>query len=638
MHNLIKASISILFLLFSQFTLAQSVCEGALGDPVININFGSGATDFGPALGSAFTTYRFLQGTPEDGEYAIAKNTYGMHNQIDNGWHQISNHTPGDADGYMMLVNASDNPGTFYQTNISGLCPETTYEFAAWIINILNYSGRKPNITFTIETSTGDILQRYVTGDIPDGTKIEWIKYATLFKTTDQTDLVLKISNSGPGGVGNDIALDDITFRACGPVITPSIDGASPNINVCEGNSGNYKLAANVLSGYSNPVYKWQRNINGVWVDIAGEVSTQTTANLTNAPSGTYQYRLMAAEKQNINSVNCRVVSEPLTINILAKPNTLASNNGPLCAGANAQLTATEGTIFSWSGPNGFSSTEQSPVINDAQVNMSGVYTVTATSNGCSTTSSTTLSIFEPIKIETNVTKAITCENNPVQLTASGGTTYKWFPAEGLSSANIANPIANPSSTTKYTVTVSNGGCSATADVEVVIIKNAVADAGTDLKALNGQSVTLYGKVTGDNVTYFWTPTAYLDDPTKLNPKASPPFDITYTLNAISNSGCVSSADEVFVKIYPKIVIPNAFSPNGDGFNDTWNIPAASAFNNAELRVVNRNGNLVYQSRGIYKPWDGKFNGKDLPVGTYYYTIYFNQDFETYSGWVLLTR
>jgi len=623
-----------IILLFTLGKLSAQQCLGTLGDPVININFGSGNNKFSSSLGNS-TNYKFVIGTPEDGDYTVSKNTNGMRS----GWHQINNHTPNDPDGYMMVVNASYTPGIFYQTSIPDLCPQTTYEFAAWIINILNYSGIKPNITFSIETNAGDVIHTYNTGNIPDGSTPNWVQYATTFTTTDQTELVLKITNNGPGGNGNDIALDDITFRACGPVIIPSIaDNPSTNISVCEGTAGSYSLRADVSAGYSDPVFQWQVNTGSTWTDIPGENSTQTTVNLSNATKGIYQYRIVAAEKQNIGSVNCRVASSPLVITLNAKPHTVASHNGPVCVGANIQLSATEGETFNWTGPNGFTSTDKSPLINNAQLNMSGVYTVTATLSGCTSTSSIDVSVLDLVYASTSFNSVPICEGTSTRLFASGGTVYKWFPTAGLSEPDIADPIPTPKETTIYTVTVSNGVCSATATSEVVVIKNAVADAGADIKIINGQSTTLNGKISGDNVSYFWTPIDYLDNSTKLNPIANPPKDIIYTLHAVSNSGCSISADEVFIKVYPKIVIPNSFSPNGDGVNDTWIIPALDDFPNAKVSIVNRTGSLLYQSNGVYKPWDGKFEGKDLPVGTYYYTIYFNDDFKMFSGWVFLAR
>ena len=641
MRYQIRTLLFILLLFTLNEALAQQ-CLGTLGDPIqsAGTTFGSGASAVGPQLNT--TTYTFVTAPngqrPNDGEYTITKTTAGLNG----GWFQnITNHTPNDPNGYMMVVNASNLPDVFYSASITTLCPNTTYEFSAYVINILqSRTGVEPEITFRIENNA-TLIKEFSTGKIAAGSPTDWIKYGTTFTTpNDVGTITLKISNgvlNNNNQAGNDLALDDITFRACGPIITPSINNGSANISVCEGTTRSFNLSANVSAGYADPVFQWQVNTGTTWTDIPGENSTLTTVNLTNAIKGTYQYRLVAAEKQNIGLVNCRVASTPLVITVNAKPNTVASSNGPVCVGANIQLSATEGDTFSWTGPN-FTSTDKSPLINNAQLNMSGVYTVTATLNGCTTTASTNVLVLEPVNASTSFNSVPICEGASMPLFASGGTVYTWFPTEGLSKADIANPVATPKETTIYTVTVSNGACSATATSEVIVIKNAVADAGADTKILNGQSTTLNGKVTGDNVTYSWTPIDYLDDATKLNPIATPPSDITYRLTAISNSGCLSSTDEVFIKVHPKIVIPNSFTPNGDGVNDTWIIPVADAFPNAKVRIVNRTGSLLYQSNGVYKPWDGKFEGKDLPVGTYYYTIYFNEDFQVFSGWIFLTR
>ncbi len=159
--------------------------------------------------------------------------------------------------------------------------------------------------------------------------------------------------------------------------------------------------------------------------------------------------------------------------------------------------------------------------------------------------------VLPQVNAKINIASSDVCAGSSIQLSASGGTSYRWLPVEGLSDPNIANPIATPLQNTNYTVTVSNGNCTATASVQLNVLKLAVADAGEDKKLLFGQSVALNGKATGDNVTYSWSPTTFLDDPTKLHPIASPPKDITYTLTV--KSGCNVAVDEVFVKVYPKI-------------------------------------------------------------------------------------
>ncbi|TCC92080.1 T9SS type B sorting domain-containing protein [Pedobacter frigiditerrae] len=621
-----------LILIFSISEINAQVCTGTLGDPVINIDFDRGTSNIGPQITE--TNYFYVAGNPNDGQYTIVKSSAGLNG----GWHQnIVNHTPNDPNGYMMLVNADYNKGIFYQkTNINNLCPNTTYEFAAWVINILRGSGIKPNIKFTIENN-GIPIKEFSTGDIAEGSANNWIKYGTIFTTPTNVGVItLKMTNENPGGSGNDLALDDITFRACGPTIATSINSStSVNADLCVGQSANYNLTASVSSGYNDPVYQWQLFNGTIWADISGANATQTTINFNNAIVGTYKYRLSVAERPNINSPNCRTSSAILTINVNDKPAPIASNSGIACVGSNIQLSASGGTSYSWAGPN-FTSTLQNPIIPNVNINSAGTYTVTVfNAAGCFNTSQTDVQVLPVVIASTNITAATICGSESVALEASGGSSYTWLPVDGLSNPNIANPIASPKLTTTYKVSVSNGTCSVTKEITITVLKNASANAGEDKKMLFGQSVTLNGKATGDNVTYLWSPSNYLDDPTKLNPIATPPNDITYTLTVQSN--CNVSTDEVFIKVYPKIEIPNTFTPNGDGINDTWNIPSISAFDKPMLKVVNRNGQLVYENRNI-QSWDGKSNGKNLPTGIYYYTLYLNEDFKIYSGWVFLSR
>jgi gliding motility-associated-like protein len=85
-------------------------------------------------------------------------------------------------------------------------------------------------------------------------------------------------------------------------------------------------------------------------------------------------------------------------------------------------------------------------------------------------------------------------------------------------------------------------------------------------------------------------------------------------------NGCVGS-DTMHVHIFPEIFIPNGFSNNGDGKNDFWVIDNIQQFPNCVVEVYNRWGEMLFHSDGYTTPWDGKYNGKDLPVGTYYYII-----------------
>lgn len=139
-----------------------------------------------------------------------------------------------------MLINATNAPSVFYIETITGLCGNTTYEFGAWVANVLKPSscggnGTKPNLTFTIETIDGTILETYRTGNINESTVLTFNQFGFLFKPPINTNsIVLKITSNAGAGCGNDLAIDDITFRPCGPTMSANIDGVSTfNKSVC---------------------------------------------------------------------------------------------------------------------------------------------------------------------------------------------------------------------------------------------------------------------------------------------------------------------------------------------------------------------------------------------------------------------
>ena len=117
-----------IFTIFFGLSVEAQLCTGSLGDPVVNITFGSGNN---PGLGIPVTNYIYSGAScPNDGQYSILNSISGCFN---NTWHDLAeDHTPGDVKGYMMIVNASFNPGVFYQDSVTKLCENTTYEFAAW--------------------------------------------------------------------------------------------------------------------------------------------------------------------------------------------------------------------------------------------------------------------------------------------------------------------------------------------------------------------------------------------------------------------------------------------------------------------------------------------------------------------------
>lgn len=330
--------------------LAQGqLCTGSLGDPVININFSPGSI-LPVAPGYTYTS----SSCPNDGYYTITGSTSGCFN---NAWHTVnSDHTGG---GGFMLVNASYTPGDFFVAKVSGLCPSTTYEFAAWMINVLRNTGIKPNLVFSIETPSGTILKDFATGDIPETSGPLWKQYGFYFTTPpDNAEIVLRIRNNAPGGGGNDIGLDDITFRPCGPLITTEIQGFSNPVDVCKDSAGTYTLTADVSTGFSDPVYFWQISLDKgtTWQDIPGAGNLSYIASPDSA--GSYYYRLSVSERSGLVNGGCRVASSNLVINIHSNPFVDAGPDRTIFAGDTITLQASaagQSPTYLWSPPDDLS-------------------------------------------------------------------------------------------------------------------------------------------------------------------------------------------------------------------------------------------------------------------------------------------
>ncbi|MEP6750486.1 MAG: gliding motility-associated C-terminal domain-containing protein [Bacteroidota bacterium] len=622
------------------------LCTGSLGDPVVNITFGSGSNPGQPLPGSV-TNYIFVStACPQDGFYTIVNSTA---NCFSGTWNTVTeDHTPGDVNGYMMLVNASVNPGVFYLDTVKNLCGGTTYEFSAWITSVLTSSacsgnGIHPNITFNIETTTGTVIQTINTGNISNLSFTQWNQYGIFFTLpTGVSDLVLRLTNNAPGGCGNDLALDDITFRPCGPKVDAAfvnVNGTGDTANYCITDNKTIIINGDVQTGYNNPAFQWQQSTDGgaTWLDIAGE--TKNTYAKTFSASGKFLYRMSAAESGNIDIARCRVASNVLTIVIDAIPVPAAGNSSPACVNTPVTLSAKNGYTYAWAGPNGFNSSDSTPVIASATVNNTGKYYVLVTTiGGCSKQDSTNVFISAlPLANAGNDTSM--CESTSITLHAAGGTIYRWLPATGLSDTTIANPMASPSVTTTYTVAVGNQYfCFSKDTVVITVLKKPLADAGPDKKITEGQSTLLNGVAGGDTASYFWSPPQFISSTTILAPVVNPVNDFTYTLHVLSGDGCGVATDDVFVRVFKKIAIPNAFSPNGDGINDVWNIEALETYPESDTQVFNRYGQLVFHSKGYNTPWNGTYNGKPLPVGTYYYTIDRKNNFPVLNGWIMLIR
>jgi gliding motility-associated-like protein len=600
MYPVVKRLAIYFLITIAGISLARGqLCTGSLGDPVINITFGSGGNP-GPPLLAATTTYQYAYTEcPNDGSYTVVNSTSGCFGKT---WQTVRDHT-GNTNGYFMLINASFQPSDFYLDTVKGLCPSTTFEFASWILNMLvpsacSDTGIVPNITFSIETTTGAVLQSYNTGNIPSTSSATWNQYGFYFKTpAGITDVVLRMRNNAPGGCGNDLALDDITFRPCGPLVTASVSGnnGATKISLCESDPTVLLFNSVVSAGYISPAFQWQLSTDSgaTWNDIAGATASSYTRQPTTP--GYYKYRLTVAESGNIGITTCRVASNPVTVYVDLKPvpsATSNSNTTAVCAGQNIILSATvvasaNDTIqYQWSGPQNFSAQGQSVNVPNAQAANAGTYSVVATTNvGCSNTTSTIVNIF-PDPVAQFATSPATCENSVVnfsdQSTVPGQTLIKWQWNFGDGdSSSLQNPSHLFTTAGTYAVslfTQTDKGCvSDTLIKQIIIHVLPQPDFGTPKVCLTDPFAAFTDSSTiadGSQAQFSWLWNFGDNNASPANPNTSTQENPQHHYSSVgiynvqltvtSKDGCVNDTTKSFTV---NGAVPLAsFSVNGNGY------------------------------------------------------------------------
>ena len=223
----------------------------------------------------------------------------------------------------------------------------------------------------------------------------------------------------------------------------------------------------------------------------------------------------------------------------------------------------------------------------------------------------------------------------------AGNPSYAWSPSFGLSSSTQAQPQITAQNNAQYILTATLGPCVRKDTLNLTVFPGPQVSAGPDLTIISGDQIQL--QATAPNPqgnTYLYTPATSLSSATVLNPLASPTQTTTYTLTATTAQGCVST-DQVVVTVLNCVEPMNAFTPNGDGVNDFWLVNRSGCFRTATVEVFNRYGHRVYRSDNYSNNWNGTFEGKPVPDGTYYYIVRYqlvNGQPREYKGNVTILR
>ncbi len=235
------------------------------------------------------------------------------------------------------------------------------------------------------------------------------------------------------------------------------------------------------------------------------------------------------------------------------------------------------------------------------------------------------------------------CKGSSLQLHASGGNYNVWTPSLYLSDTSILNPIVTPLTNMQYVLKTSNkksfsADCTTYDTIKIKIDDKPIVVAGQNQTINFGNAATMNPTITGNDFTIDWEPKQYFIDNTQENAICKTDSTRTFYLYANSNYGCGNGLDSMKIIIVSGIKIPNVFSPNGDGINDTWDLSFLKNYPYCSVDIFNRYGQLLFHSIGYTKNWDGNYNNQALPIGTYYYIIKTSSAASPIAGSVTIVR
>lgn len=384
------------------------------------------------------------------------------------------------------------------------------------------------------------------------------------------------------------------------------------------------------LPDLNNPLCN--NNCNGAITSLPSGGTLPYTYTWTTSSSTTYSagalcsgnYSITVTDANGCTAIEDYTLTNPPAISIVAS--TTVSSCSTVPDGA-IDITVSGGIptyTYSWT-PNGATTEDLIPTL-------SGNYTVTITdANGCVV--DTALQIGTNLLVDAVAGNDSTfCQNATFTLNGSasvGGDSYQWqqLPSGTVISNTLVTTVTPAVGTNTYVLIATTlVGCD---DRDTVVVtSNALpnVDAGPMVSIPLLTTAQIGGNPTSSTATgYTWTPNLALDNPSGTNPTTSTTVTTVYTVTVIDANGCVNF-DTVTVFIYPEIRIPNGFSPNADGKNDTWIIDFIQQFPQCEVEVYNRWGEQLFYSKGYTTPWNGQYKGKNLPVGTYYYVVNLNHE------------
>lgn len=553
---------------------------------VVNGDFSSGNTGF---------STNYIVGTggaygqlSNAGTYAISTSPSLVHNNFS----LCGDHTTGT--GNMMIVNGANNPGTDVWCQTIAVSPNTDYQFSTWLANALN----DPNVAQLQFSINGINLGAPFSAAT---TACTWNQFFEVWNSGANTSVQICVTNLNSSGGGNDFSLDDISFR---PVCTytdqvtvtippnPVIQAGSAQ-TICEGESAD--LTASSVT--PNLTYNWTPGGAGATINVS---PTQTTT-----------YSVVGTDANG-----CESDAQTVTVNVNPLPVLSFIGDSVICegtAGLIKVISSISQTSFVWTNNN-----LTIPTITVVPTETT-IYEVTATSpEGCVSIAEFEMIVLDKLDIEI-AGNTVFCDGDQNSLQATSNlpnTEFLWMPR------NETNNV--------LTTTIADVGwvylegnhpiCGLQTDsIELVLGEKPTVSIPDSMSLCIGEQAAVTALSSIPNSQFTWFPGNLTGAVQLFSPTESGYFYVQANAD-----GCLSDLDSILISINPicDVDVPNVFTPNGDGINDSFKLIESEGITELGCVIVNRWGNVVQEFNEPNFEWDGKDKSdNELNDGTYFYII-----------------
>lgn len=409
------------------------------------------------------------------------------------------------------------------------------------------------------------------------------------------------------------------------PVLTAGISAPV----ICQGET--VTLTAQVENSQPGDSY--------IWTDENGD-EVGSGQQVTDAPLSNTEYTITY-----ISSIGCGSRTETVSVEVLPAPVANPISGRVICLGDSVQLStgSDPNTIYEWTStdPNFTDFNNPEPVVTPTQTT---TYTLVAENGVCpAIEAEITIEVVGQVALSIDASDDFLCFGEEATLTAvavggSSGDTFTWEGSDGTTFSG--NPITvSPLGLTVYTLAYQDGaGCqtleeSITLDVEgEVTLDGITVDPLDSLGAyFIGDEVTLTANYATDlagPLNFSWTRDDSLVNSGQglesISQTLLIPGDLVYAVAVTTPNGCTYTVNTTLTVVEPLVDVPKAFTPNGDTYNDFFNIVAQgnpASLEITEFKVFNRWGQLVYDNEDPGRGWDGTFNDNPQPSEVYFYMI-----------------